>query len=1180
MKIRPRSIPKFQGGNNIWYQGLIDYDPTKYQISYDTSRLVNGDMSDTILSPWKSDISGYDVGRYQPTDHGAFGKGKEHYNYTLGVEGQDYYKKFGEDLLDSNGNFTPIGEAWAKAVDALLPNGSNASFYDPKTEQLRTKWITQYRDAHGRSAQTFTNLRDYVNHVRKDQLLGARHNVFLNKGKRYFYIDNQGQKHWVDPSVVDKYNVSKDPSEQGWEGTTYWDDYELMGLKSPNDPPSQNPQDVVNKLRPQETPDPPEKESFLNKLTQGFNKIAPDLLEGIRLAGSLGTNSRVFRESEKAIIPNLQQTYQTHRQVVGDEATKQAYYRRAAQGQTKAAQPFTADADRQMAYMQEARRVGDELRAQGDLADNQEIRRTSDESNQHEWANTQRATEVANSNITELNKADAAKHQLRAQKYLADWTNIDQYLLGRQAKLDQKRNKDLAYQQQLQLLEDQHEINNDEKLQRLKTEASAAYDVYYKDPTNVANYNNYKTKLKAYQDYQYEVQKRILSRRQFAKSGTKLEYKDKTAKFLYKTSKDIVEHFRKMSKMTDDSRVRTLPKPIKLSSHPRKMQMGGVAPFYIYRPYMSGMEQSMSTQTSSGGASSSKKDNEGKDKLDMIKELFKAIQGQGLPIDVSTVYQDISNVLNKAKAFGEDLSTDDIASMYLNSMLKINNLKYSKDVFDKAKAQATANDALNEYAVTTGGALVLQNAEGEVKLGTYQDYVNSKGKWNPITNDQLLNLRAYSPNMALFKGDELMQIVNNGVGMPKIAAEIKSLASTLGSTEQKIEGISEVENKRIKAGLQILAGTSGTPDGFYKVTQDKKDSSTNIKAALTYIYNMLPTNYKTVLKMHSGSEDNSKALIASMLTSQVSDYYKEDIAPLSGKAAADKNGVNSSSSKGGADNSAGLAFVLGQGPREIVDFNTGTSVAIRALGIRGTIQNHSQENLGQGSTLQDVSKSQFSFLKLGQATFGGSRLNPGAYSHIMLNDSEIMGVDLPYKVDLNGNTVPDFQKCKLIEKADEIISQQNIIDPNKINEVYQSVGLPPKYNQNGELNTQKYMRFAAIQATLDEQALQNKEAVLSDEVQLAGNVERDLYKEAMKKNNKDYSLGNGMWLTGWWKDELYKGTIFIPYDEDVAFAAVSSGRPMKQNLPDNASTVQLMQYAPKSLNYKPQDVTLSQIINN
>jgi len=64
--------------------------------------------------------------------------------------------------------------------------------------------------------------------------------------------------------------------------------------------------------------------------------------------------------------------------------------------------------------MNEAKRVGDELRAQGDLADNQEIRRTSDESNQHQWANQQRLSETANYNTTEINKAKAAKHQLTA----------------------------------------------------------------------------------------------------------------------------------------------------------------------------------------------------------------------------------------------------------------------------------------------------------------------------------------------------------------------------------------------------------------------------------------------------------------------------------------------------------------------------------------------------------------------------------------------------------------------------------------------------------------------------------------------------------------------------------------------------------------------------------------------
>jgi hypothetical protein len=51
------------------------------------------------------------------------------------------------------------------------------------------------------------------------------------------------------------------------------------------------------------------------------------------------------------------------------------------------------------------------------------------------------------------------------------------------------------------------------------------------------------------------------------------------------------------------------------------------------------------------------------------------------------------------------------------------------------------------------------------------------------------------------------------------------------------------------------------------VTRDEKDSTENVKAALNYIYNMLPNNYKAILEIHSGSKDNSKALIMSMLAS-------------------------------------------------------------------------------------------------------------------------------------------------------------------------------------------------------------------------------------------------------------------------------------------------------------------------
>jgi hypothetical protein len=62
----------------------------------------------------------------------------------------------------------------------------------------------------------------------------------------------------------------------------------------------------------------------------------------------------------------------------------------------------------------------------------------------------------------------------------------------------------------------------------------------------------------------------------------------------------------------------------------------------------------------------------------------------------------------------------------------------------------------------------------------------------------------------------------------------------------------------------------------------------------------------------------------------------------------------------------------------------------------------------------------------------------------------------------------------------------------------------------------------------------------------------------MKKSDKNYDLSDGMWLTEWGKDQIYKGTIFVPYSEDIAFAALSSGEPFKQDLPDNAKSIQLM----------------------
>jgi len=57
--------------------------------------------------------------------------------------------------------------------------------------------------------------------------------------------------------------------------------------------------------------------------------------------------------------------------------------------------------------------------------------------------------------------------------------------------------------------------------------------------------------------------------------------------------------------------------------------------------------------------------------------------------------------------------------MYLNVMNRMSQLKYSQDAFEKAKALATSNEALNEIAVGVHGEMVLQDTDsGKVKIGT------------------------------------------------------------------------------------------------------------------------------------------------------------------------------------------------------------------------------------------------------------------------------------------------------------------------------------------------------------------------------------------------------------------------------------------------------------------------------
>lgn len=365
------SIQKLASGNSIngnpWYSGLStkgDFDVNKYKYNYDTSQLYAGDMSNGPSDFYVSNQKGQGVGRYTPTNN-TFGQS------VMDIENQDYYQKFGEDLLDQNGNFTPMGEKWAKAVDAQLPPDSPATFYD-NTGKLRTKWTVKNNDSLNRPAESYTNLADYVKRVRNDQILGARHNVFLNTGNRYFYRDKEGVQHWVNPEDIKNYQVSEKPVTSGWNNdkTVYWNDYELTGLHS--------------QVNPAEDNKPKQPNNF--SLKDVINKIDVTDKWGIPRAMYADITNRKVTDMLKK-QPLLLDPQEDHRYIQSDLDAEMNGQQAAAQLARTASHPITSDGNLQSMLQLEATAKGNEAITAGRQQSNQRLREMQEQAWQQEVAN-------------------------------------------------------------------------------------------------------------------------------------------------------------------------------------------------------------------------------------------------------------------------------------------------------------------------------------------------------------------------------------------------------------------------------------------------------------------------------------------------------------------------------------------------------------------------------------------------------------------------------------------------------------------------------------------------------------------------------------------------------------------------------------------------------------------------
>ena len=379
------------GVKTPWYNALktVNKD-TDFVSNWDTSTLYAGDTSNGLKNPWASNQVGNALGRYSPTE-GYTRKQAEDIELN-----DQLYKDFENSIFNDDGTFNEIGEAWAREVDKLIPQGSTASFYDPKTGKLRTKWVTTNNDIYGRPSKTYTNLRDYVRSVRNDNIIGARHNIFIKKGKRYYYTDANGNKVYVNPQDLSKYKVS-DKSIDSFNNGVLWSDYELTGLAPKA---SKTTADI---------PSHPTKNPSID-FENLVNSVSPTRTYGLVRAILADKNNREMLKASYT-QPYLIDPMEIHRNIYSDLGAEMQGQKDAATLQRLATTQAGTDFDRNAAMALDAKLKGIELKDLKFKASNDLERQTAEASWAQEKENKQSRWQTANSNKQAIYENDMANLQ-------------------------------------------------------------------------------------------------------------------------------------------------------------------------------------------------------------------------------------------------------------------------------------------------------------------------------------------------------------------------------------------------------------------------------------------------------------------------------------------------------------------------------------------------------------------------------------------------------------------------------------------------------------------------------------------------------------------------------------------------------------------------------------------------
>ena len=614
-----------------------------------------------------------------------------------------------------------------------------------------------------------------------------------------------------------------------------------------------------------------------------------------------------------------------------------------------------------------------------------------------------------------------------------------------------------------------------------------------------------------------------------------------------------------------------------------KFQQGGSAipPLVSYQPVMVTNNGASETASTVGSSKSSEESSDLTDK-DLLKMLEKL---DGLPNDMQALTQVLSNFYIDQQ-YSPFPNTANIASRYLQALQMMRTANFNRKQYDNAFNIVSNNGGINELAINEKGFLICVNDKGDFKY-LKPEQLAQTSDYQPVTNSELLRLRAYNPELA---GDNrILGVVANGIGIDSVIKYIKDSISNLGTTDTSQQGYISTQQGQLITGMQTLINAiqtasqngikfNGTTQDLYQYKIINKTQKEQADAALKYIYTTLPENAKTLLKMRtdSGTAQDAQKLIATIISSQIDYTNQYDIELKAGKTA-QKASKDTSGTKDSTEQETSLLnniqqSIGGSDDQMLIDIGNGIQMSVA-----GTY--YQQVTKPNGDPIMDTSMDQMladsklqSIIKSGNAiTYGDQKITREQLKNITYNNTGVLRANLP----INTDGTPNLQILQQYEQVEnEIALLGNKPSPQQISNIYEKYGLKDLLKADGTPNPNKFGAFIVAEGyTTENNGIKKSPFVKyikdpsEEQIEL---IKRSLTvgtgKDKQTPDIDTWDWYNPMdWIFG--AEDIFKASIYIPISNNQLSAITGANQHIDYDEAMNLE--QKYQSFEKNINQRP-----------